>query len=335
MANSSKPSSSTIAAAIVAILAGLCVLLCCSLAFFGTLLNTLPANPVEAQPFVRSAMLATLGFMMCLAIFGIATGIGLILLRNWARISALIWGGLCVFFGAVGIPIIFFIPLVPPANVPNLSADSMQAVRWILLFFYGLPLIAGIWWLILFNRKTVKAQFAATTTSAASVQTQKSRCPLPVAVLAWFYITSILNLLFLPFLPFHVPTFVFGRVLPGSAGVTVLMLSSLAFAVSGVGLLKLKPWSYSLTLGLQVFWLASGAVSVLSPNYNAVMEPFLKDMQGSLHLPESQFSPPNFMHHFGWASVLGLLFAGAILGLLVYYRTRFLEAAAATASSSL
>ncbi len=334
MADSSKPSASTIAAAIVAILAGLFVLLCCSLAFFGTLLNTLPANPVEAQPFVRSAMLATLGFMMCLAIFGIATGIGLILLRNWARISALIWGGLCVFFGAIGIPVAFFIPLVPPESVPNLSADSMQAVRWILLFFYGLPSIVGIWWLILFNRKTVKAQFAATTTSAASGQTQKSRCPLPVAVLAWFYITSILNLLFLPFLPFHVPTFVFGRVLSGSAGVTVLMLSSLAFAAAGVGLLKLKLWSYSLTLGLQVFWLASGAVSVLSPNYNAVMESFLKDMQSSLHLPESQFSPPNFMHHFGWASVLGLLFAGAILGLLVYYRTRFLEAAAATASSS-
>ena len=201
MADSSKPSASTIAAAIVAILAGLFVLLCCSLAFFGTLLNTLPANPVEAQPFVRSAMLATLGFMMYLAIFGIATGIGLIRLRNWARISALIWGGLCVFFGAVGIPIIFFIPLVPPENVPNLSADSMQAVRWILLFFYGLPLIAGIWWLILFNRKTVKAQFAATTTSAGPSQTQKSRCPLPVAVFAWFYITSILNLVFLPFLP--------------------------------------------------------------------------------------------------------------------------------------
>src|SRR5712691_626673 len=334
MADSSKPSASTIAAAIVAILAGLFVLLCCSLAFFGTLLNTLPANPVEAQPFVRSAMLATLGLMMCLAIFGIATGIGLILLRNWARTSALIWGGLCVFFGAIGIPIVFFIPLVPRANVPNLSADSMQSVRWILLFFYGLPLIAGIWWLILFNRKTVKAQFAATTTSTGPGRTQRSRCPLPVAVLAWFYITSILNLLFLPFLPFHVPTFVFGRVLSGSAGVTVLMLSSLAFAAAGVGLLKLKLWSYSLTLGLQVFWLASGAVSVLSPNYNAVMESFLKDMQSSLHLPESQFSPPNFMYHFAWASVLGLLFAGAILGLLVYYRTRFLEAAAATASSS-
>src|SRR5260370_1820109 len=272
MADSSKPSASTIAAAIVASLAGLFVLLCCSLAFFGPLLNTLPANPVEAQPFVRSAMLATLGFMMCLAIFGIATGIGLILLRNWARISALIWGGLSVFVGAIGIPIVFFIPLVPRANVTNLSADGMQAVRWILLFFYGLPLIAGIWWLILFNRKTVKAQFAATTTtSAVSGQTQKSRCPLPIAVLAWFYITSILNLLFLPFLPFHVPTFVFGRVLPGSAGAAVLILRRLAFAVSGGRLLKLKPWGSALTPRLQLFWLSRGPAAMLNPHYHPTL----------------------------------------------------------------
>src|SRR5260370_27654750 len=101
---------------------------------------------------------------------------------------------------------------------------------------------------------------ATTTTSAVSGQTQKSRCPLPIAVLAWFYITSILNLLFLPFLPFHVPTFVFGRVLPGSAGAAVLMLSFLAFRVLDVGLLKLKPWGYSPPLGLHVFLLARCAV---------------------------------------------------------------------------
>src|SRR5216683_363897 len=224
MADSSKPSASTIAAAIVAILAGLFVLLCCSLAFFGTLLNTLPANPVEAQPFVRSAMLATLGFMMCLAIFGIATGIGLILLRNWARISALIWGGLCVFFGAIGIPVAFFIPLVPPESVPNLSADSMQAVRWILLFFYGLPLIVGIWWLILFNRKTVKAQFAATATPLDPAVPQKPRCPVPVAILAWLNITAAPHIFILPFLPFSIPVFLFGHVFRGTIGNTLYVL---------------------------------------------------------------------------------------------------------------
>jgi hypothetical protein len=110
-------------------------------------------------------------------------------------------------------------------------------------------------------------------------------------------------------------------------GLTVLLLSCLAFFVAGVGLLKLKPWSYSLTIGLQLFWLASTVVTLLTPNYKSVMDSFMKEMQASLHLPETQFPPGNFAHNYGWTVVLGLLFAGAILGLLVYYRPRFLEAA--------
>jgi hypothetical protein len=73
---------------------------------------------------------------------------------------------------------------------------------------------------------------------------------------------------------------------------------------------------------------------MLSPNYSAVVDSFLKEMQASLHLPESQSSPASFAHHYGWTVVLGLLFAGAILGLLVYYRQRFLEAASAANSIS-
>jgi len=78
----------------------------------------------------------------------------------------------------------------------------MQAVRWILLIVYGVPLLIGTWWLVLFNRQTVKTQFAGPTFSDAVDLPQKPACPLAISVLAWFYITSILNLLFLPFLPF-------------------------------------------------------------------------------------------------------------------------------------
>ena len=153
-------------------------------------------------------------------------------------------------------------------------------------------------------------------------------------MLAWFYITSILNLLFFPFLPFHVPVFLFGRVLRGSAGVAVLIVTCLAFFACGVGLLKLKPWSYSVTIGLQLFWLASMVVSVLSPNYNTVMNSFMKEMQASMHLPETPFSMADISHNYSWKVVLGLIVAGAVLGLLVYYRPRFLEAASKAASAS-
>jgi hypothetical protein len=329
-----KRSASVTAAAVVAILGSALLAVGCSIAFLGMLLIKLPGTSSELPSSVRTLGLATQGFMSCLSLFGIATGIGLIYLRKWARISILIWGGFSAFFGVIGIPIALLMPFSQTPNAPNLPAESIQAVRWILLVIYGIPLLIGIWWLILFNRGPIKAQFRSTTVAADAGLPRKPRCPLPIAVLAWFYITSILNLLFLPLFPFYVPVFVFGRVLPGGVGLAVLILSCLAFVVSGVGLLKLKPWSYSLTMALRVFWLASTAVSMLSPNYNAVMDSFLKDVQASFHLPETQPSPFNFAQHFGWMMLGGLVFAGAILGLLVYYRPRFLEAASRAASAS-
>jgi len=329
-----KRSASVTAAAVVAILGSALVAVGCSIAFLGMLLIKLPGTSSELPSSVRTLGLATQGFMTCLSLFGIATGIGLIYLRKWARISILIWGGFSAFFGVIGIPIALLMPFSQTPNAPNLPAESMQTVRWVLLVIYGIPLLIGIWWLILFNRGPIKAQFRSTTVAADAGLPRKPRCPLPIAVLAWFYITSILNLLFLPLFPFYVPVFVFGRVLPGSVGLTVLILSSLTFVVSGVGLLKLKPWSYSLTMALQVFWLASTAVSMLSPNYNAVLDSFLKDVQASFHLPETYASPFNFAQHLGWMMFGGLVFAGAILGLLVYYRPRFLEAASRAASAS-
>src|SRR6266852_639966 len=283
---SAKRSGSVTAAAVVAILSGGFLLLCFSGAFLAVLLVKLPGTASELPPSVRTFGLATQSFMLALSLFGIATGIGLIYLRNWARISVLICGGFSVFFGLIGIPIAFLTQFPANPNSPALPAESMQAVRWILLVIYGIPLLIGVWWLILFNRKSVKAQFAGARGSTDPDLPQKPACPLPIAVLAWFYIASILNLLFLPFLSFRVPMFIFGRLLHGSVGLTVLLLSCLAFFVAGVGLLKLKPWSYSLTIGLQLFWLASTVVTLLTPNYKSAMDSFVKEMLSSLHLPE-------------------------------------------------
>ena len=122
----------------------------------------LPGTAAELPPLARTLALGTPGFMICVSLFGIATGIGLLYLRNWARISLLIWGGFSVFFGLIGIPIAFLTQFPANPNSPALPAESLQVVRWILLVIYGVPLVIGVWWLILFNRKTVKAQLPAT-----------------------------------------------------------------------------------------------------------------------------------------------------------------------------
>src|SRR5438045_2847764 len=190
------------------------------------------------------------------------------------------------------------------------AAVTVVAVLAILGSLFLLLCCAFVFFGMLVKLPSITSQFGGPTVAVAVDLPQKPACPRAISVLAWFYITSMLNLLFLPFLPFRVPIFVFGRVLQGSAGLTVLILSCLAFFLAGIGLLKLKPWSYSLTLGLQLFWLASTVVTVLSPNYNSAMDSFMKEMQATLHLPETQFSPANFSHHYGWTVLLAFLFAG-------------------------
>jgi hypothetical protein len=334
MEYSPKRSASVSAAAVMAILGGLFLLLCCSVVFLAILLAKLPGAASEFPPSMRIMMLGTQGFMICLSLFGVATGIGLIYLRGWARISVLIWGGFSVFFGVIGIPVAYLMLLSPNPIAPALPVEGMQAVRGILLVIYGTPFVIGTWWLILFNRKSVKAQFDGAREPVVAGLPQKPRCPLPISVLAWLYVPSILNLLFLPFIPVHSPVFVFAKLLPDRLGLAVVGLSCLAFTISGIGLLKLKSWSHSLTIGLQVFWLMSTAVSMLRPDYKAVMESFLEQCETSLHLPASQYSANSFMQYFGWFMLLAMLFGCVVLGLLVYYRRRFLEAASRAASAS-
>lgn len=329
-----KLSASVIAAAVVAILGSLLLLLGCSAAFFLFLLSKNPGPASDFPPVLRTIMLGSQGFMMAVAIFGIATGIGLLYLRNWARISILTWGGLLVFFGLIGIVFIFLMPLTPSLNGPPVSAVNMSEVRLVLCVVYGLPLIVGVWWLVLFTRSSVKSQFTVAAPPPLPGVPPKPACPLPISVLAWFYVSSILNLVFLPFVPARVPVFVFGWILPGSSGLVVLILTFLAFFVCGIGLLKLKPWSYTLTMALQIFGFLNLGVSMLRPNYKTAMNDYIQEVQASMHLPPSPFAQPDLSRSFSVGMAFGLLGAVAVLSLLLFYRSRFLENAARAASTT-
>jgi hypothetical protein len=333
MENSPKLSGSVIAAAVVAILAGLITLLGMSLGFFGLLLGGAQGTSPELPAFARNATLGFTAFLTCLSAFGIATGIGLILLRNWARISVLIWGGCSVFFGVVGIPVVLFMSFTPTPNVPDLPAESMRLVRLLLLFIYGLPLAVGLWWLILFNRKTVKAQFIGTATALYPLVPQRPRCPGPVAALAWLYITTAAQVVILPFLPFSIPLILFGHLFPGKIGTLFYVLNCLVLVVAGVGLLKLKPWSYHLTMGLHLLWFASAIGTVLHPNYSAQVASIITEINNAMHLPPSLHSTRDYLGQMRWSTYLAIFIPAVMLGVLVYYRPRFLEAASAAASA--
>lgn len=328
MGTSTRPSASIIAAGVIAILGSVLVILGTGMSLFAFLFVTLPTASIEQPPFVRIVGIVTMAVGMACAIFGIATGISLFRLRNWARISALVWAGISFFFGLIGIPIAIFMSVPRTSSSPGLPENFTVIFRITLLVIYALPLALGIWWLILLNRKAIKEQFTGIAPVDVSLP-QKPRCPTPIAVLAWFFITSAANVLILPVLPFRAPALLFGKWVYPPAGTAIFILICASIAVAGVGLLKLKPWSYSLTIGLQLLWLTSGVVTMLTRGFSASFGAMVSKMNEAMHLPQNLNGPIDYSQFARWGMIGGIVLGVAILVMLLNYRERFLEAASA------
>src|SRR5262249_20094341 len=142
------------------------------------------------------------------------------------------------------------------------------------------------------------------------------RVPLPVSVVAWFCIISAaIAVLFLLWQP---PTAVlFGHLVKGPEIKLLFLANCLAYAVGGIGLLKLKSWSFWLMVVIQTFWLLSGRISLLNPNYEQLM----RHVQASSRFGPSQAAPPWNYRTFG---VFTLAFVLIPVIVLLAYRIRFL-----------
>ena len=283
--------------------------------------------------------LAMLFIFMACAVFGIVTGAGLLRLKNWARISVLIWSGITVCFAGFALLLSLIIPIPPPRNAPDFT---IYFVRATLFLIYGLPCGIGIWWLILFTRKPVVAQFVATTPGALAPPSvlasypplpaapARPRLPVPLAVLAAILvISSPLSILFL--VASHFPAICLGVVIRGRGATVFYGFFCLLTLISGIGLFKLQRWSYPLALGMQMFGLVNGVISFFSPQLTVLQREILS---GSTYasIPPEQYA--YWSGHLRGMSLFGLLFPAALVFLLVYYRSRFLEACTAKASPS-
>jgi hypothetical protein len=142
----------------------------------------------------------------------------------------------------------------------------MVALKAFLFVFYAIPLGVGIWWLVLFNRKGIRSQFAGTPVLDQPEAPTQPNCPFPVAVIAWFMLFSFATTLPLAlFLHFPFPVILFGRLIHGNLGYFLFFASMILFALAAIGVLKLKRWSYPFLLGIQLFWLANGTITFLGP----------------------------------------------------------------------
>jgi len=319
--SSSKPSASVIVAGVVAILGSALAIFISALGLIGTaLISNTPGRENLPAP-VKSIAMVMLLLFMAVAVFGISTGIGLFRLKSWARISALVWAGIIAFFSAL---ILLFLPFI---SLPETSAgQSVPAAHLKVLMYlaYGIPLVVGIWWLILFTRPGIRTQFFGEALLDQPQAPERPRCPFPVAVIGGFFVLTFLFTFAFPLLHMPLPVILFGHRLNGTLAPAVFALTATLLLAGGLGLLKLKRWSYPLVLGVQFFWLASSMVTFLSSSYERNMQQVLEEM----HLPQPDTVSQMYLHNRPLA-LAGLLPSILIIVILLYYRERFLTAAKA------
>lgn len=304
-----------------------------SLGLIGILLGSTQLPREVFPPYARNIAVVFLAAAAALSGLGIATGVGTLLLRKWARILILIWGGFSVAFGIFGGAIAMLAPLPPTPGMAELTAGASTTIRVLMFFIYGAPTLVGIWWLMLFNHKSVKSQFAGL---AGHSWPPKPRPPLPIAVLAWFFVSTAAHVVLLPFFPFPMPVILFGHLFGGTSGTVIQVFLCIVLAMLGVGLLKLRPWSYSATIGLQLVFLVSAVATVLSPAYPAQMAAIQRGMIESMHLPPDAMI--NLNRQARWPVYIGVVIPVAVLVLLFCFRRAFLSttqsASSATPASS-
>jgi hypothetical protein len=283
--------------------------------------------------YMRPALIFFWIFLLVCAFFVAVVGIQVIRLRNWARISLLVIAGLMLFFGVMGIVVIFVTLFVSTPAEPRISQGFLAAI---LAVIYGIPTAISIWWLILFTRRPVVAQFQASAAlepprpPSVMAVFNNLECPLAVRIVGWYLGSFVIVIPFVPFLPGSIPAIYFGKVVFGPAAVAVYALNFVLISIPGIGLLLLKRWSYPLAIASQLLASANAVYTTLSPSYEANVRAIFEKMS----IPNLPSDTEQMLHYSRYFSLIGLLIPIAIVAALLAARRKFYEAAARAAQTS-
>lgn len=229
-------------------------------------------------------MMASLVYLLP-AIWGIVTGVGLWRLKNWARISIVVFSVLLILVGGFSglMTLVAPIPLIPnnPVN-PSIMTGVRISMGAFMLSLAGI----GVWWLVFFNRPKVKEQFGQLSPVPATRSPMPadpflqgvpgitkgpdaSNRPLSITILAWLLLAGCL---FIPLsLLLRAPAILFTKSLIGWPAVLFFLGFAVAQLCIGVGLLRLRPVARMAAIVYFAFGSVNAAVFYLAPGSHARM----------------------------------------------------------------
>ncbi len=269
-------------------------------------------------PFLRGTLIFDGALDIAFVAWGIASGIGLIRLRQWARMSMLVFSGIMIVFCLIPMVIIPFVPLPPQSD--TLPSNFGLLFRIGVVAFYGLFVALGAFWLYFFNKRSVKDQFRGIAIQEGLAAESRPERPLAIVILAWLF---IIGGCFTPFALFmRVPAFFFSFAVPGHWGGLVFIAFAALSLATGIGLLRLRPWSWVVAVGFQSIGLLNALSLILIPGALARFEGLLQSQRAAMGLPDApNVIPPAFAMWTGLG--IGVLVAGAVLAILFWYKRAF------------
>jgi hypothetical protein len=279
--------------------------------------SDLPVPETQVH-FMKYFMIFAALLLFAAGAWGIASGMGLMRLREGSRISMLVFSALLLLLSIPALVMLPFMPIPPPGTAPSpeLTKDAFAAARIFIIVLYGILAALGGWWLYFFNKRSTKDQFLKVKIPGvegrpgAGVISPYAR-PLSITLIAWYLlISAFIGVLGLSMNP---PVFFLGFFFKGSSASILMFVLALLQSFIGFGLLKLRPWGRTLAIYYFQFLIFNSLTMVLIPGTQArfeqAMREMLSDMQGTIG------TPPPPMHFPIW---FGVIFAVPLLGLLLW-----------------
>ena len=305
----------TVTAVVVLFGSGLTLLAGVMMLFASSSDLPIPENQVH---FLKYFMVFLALVLFAAAAWGIASGTGLMRLREWSRISMLVFSALLLFVCIPGLLMFLFMPFPPPGTAPSpeMTKEMLAATRIFMAVLYGILAALGGWWIYFFNKRSTKDQFLKVRIPGlegmpgAEVISPYAR-PLSITLIAWWLLISgFIGVLGLSVNP---PVFFLGYFFKGTYASVLMLALALVQSLIGFGLLKLRPWGRTLAIYYFQFLIFNSLTMVLIPGTQArfeqAMTEMLADMQGTLG------TPPSPMHVPIW---FGVIFAVPLLSLLLW-----------------
>jgi hypothetical protein len=265
--------------------------------------------PVANAPDFRAVSLVSAAMLAALSALGIATGVGLLRLRPWARISILVFAGI---MSGVSLMTGLMMAFIPLPSAPNVDASFMNAMRPVLVGLYVVPFLTGVWWLIQFNTQRTKAAFASN-----ALDDQNAGRPIGISILGWWFLVSGVFCVIPAGL--RMPAFVGGIIWTGWSATAIYVAFGAIWCYLGAGLLRLEPRARVGTIVGLVLATANGLVMFFVPSARDRMVEYQKLVSfGAAAQPM-----PDMNAMYTWIGVMSSVLTAGLIFYLVGRRSAF------------